>query len=95
MTFTENSLSVEDNELKALDVYYSNETEAIVLLNPTFVDVKSIELLNILGQSITKITNIPEQSQIEYTVKNLSAGTYIIKINATVSGSVSKKVLVR
>ncbi|WP_442954719.1 T9SS type A sorting domain-containing protein [Paucihalobacter sp.] len=47
-----------------------------------------------LGQSITNIKNISDSGYSEYPVKNLSAGTYIIKIN-TVSGSVSKKVLIK
>ncbi|WP_442954718.1 T9SS type A sorting domain-containing protein [Paucihalobacter sp.] len=47
-----------------------------------------------LGQSITNIKNISNSSYSEYPVKNLSTGTYIIKIN-TVNGLVSKKVIVK
>ena len=55
----------------------------------------SIELFNMLGQSVQKIESISESGYSEYDVKNLSTGTYIIKLY-TVSGSVStKKVLVK
>ncbi|MBR9847328.1 MAG: T9SS type A sorting domain-containing protein [Algicola sp.] len=96
MTFREadDTLSIEDNELSSLDVYYSNETESLVLLNPNYKEVKSIELFNIIGQSIHTIKDISELDYSEYEVKDLSSGTYIVKINA-VSGSVSKKVLVK
>lgn len=96
MTFREidDTLGIDDNELSSLDVYYSNDLESLVLLNPNFKKVQSIELFNIVGQSIHTIKNISEMDYSEYEVKNLSSGTYIVKIN-TVSGSVSKKVLVK
>ncbi|MEH6536612.1 MAG: choice-of-anchor D domain-containing protein [Psychroserpens sp.] len=96
LTFSEDqdSLSVEENELNSLDVFYNNETESIGLLNPYFIDVKSIELYNIIGQNIIKIENISELDYSEYQVKNLSTGTYIIKMD-TLSGLISKKVLVK
>lgn len=96
LTFSESgdSLSVDDTELKTLDVFYNNDTESITLLNPNLIDVKSIELYNIIGQNITTIENISELDYSEYKVKNLATGTYIIKID-TLSGLLSKKVLVK
>jgi hypothetical protein len=94
ITFRSITLGVEDNEINSLEAYYSNELESVVLLNPTFVDVKSIELLNILGQSVHSIDTIASNAYSEYIVQNLSAGSYILKIN-TESGSVSKKVLIK
>jgi len=96
LTFSDSnsSLSVEENELKTLDVFYNNDTESIAVLNPNFVQVKSIKLYNIIGQEITTIENISELDYSEYQVKNLSTGTYVIKID-TLSGLISKKVLVK
>ena len=88
------SLGVSESELNGATVYYSNESESIVLVNPNQTEIKNIELLNILGQSILKINKIDQQETIEYKVKNLSSGTYVLKMH-TVSGSVSKKVLVK
>ncbi|MCA0131917.1 choice-of-anchor D domain-containing protein [Winogradskyella alexanderae] len=97
ITFGTNSnlLNIDDEETQSLDVLYSNDNESIVLINPNLIDVSSIELFNILGQSVYQIEDISESGYSEYEVKNLSTGTYIIKLY-TVSGSVfTKKVLVR
>lgn len=95
LTFsTEDSLSVEEQELQSIDVYYDNEVQSIVVFNPNFVEIKSIELYNILGQNIIDIENISELDYSEYEVKNLSTGTYIIKMD-TLSGLLSKKVMVK
>jgi hypothetical protein len=48
---------------------------------------------NILGQTITDIKNITNENYKEIEVKNLSSGTYIIKLR-TDNGTISKKVLV-
>ncbi|APY09409.1 hypothetical protein BWZ20_14320 [Winogradskyella sp. J14-2] len=88
-------LGIDDEENNSLDVLYANNKEKIVLINPNLIDVKSIELFNILGQSVHKFESISESGYSEYEVKNLSTGTYVIKLY-TVSGSVStKKVLVK
>jgi hypothetical protein len=88
------SLGISENELNALTVYYSNESGSIVLLNPNLTEIKEIELLNILGQSIKTIDRIELKQVSEFKIKNLSSGTYVLKMH-TVSGSVSKKVLVK
>jgi hypothetical protein len=79
--------------LDAIDVHYSNGSDSIVLVNPTFKDVKSIEMFNILGQSIYKINEVPTTDFSEFKVDTLSTGAYIIKVN-TIHGTKSKKVLV-
>ncbi|MCB0447304.1 MAG: choice-of-anchor D domain-containing protein [Gelidibacter sp.] len=88
------TLTVSDNELNDITIYYANDTEHIVLLNPKLKDISSIEMLNMLGQTIHKVNTVASNEYSEYEVKNLSTGSYILKIN-TVSGSVSKKVLVQ
>lgn len=94
ITFSnQDALSTNDEELNKIDVHYSNAIESIVLINPTMQSIKSIEMSNILGQSITVIKNITNESYKEIEVKNLSSGTYIIKLR-TDNGSISKKVLV-
>jgi hypothetical protein len=88
-------LGIDDTTNESLDVLYSNDKKAIVLINPNQIEVKSIELFNVLGQSVYTIENISGSGYSEYEVRNLSTGTYIIKLY-TASGSVStKKVLVQ
>ncbi|MEO1031011.1 MAG: LamG-like jellyroll fold domain-containing protein, partial [Bacteroidota bacterium] len=88
-------LGIDDEDNQGIDVLYSNDKEKIVLINPNLIDVQSIELFNVLGQSVYAIEDVSESGYSEYEVKNLSTGTYIIKLY-TVSGSVTtKKVLVK
>jgi hypothetical protein len=76
-----------------LEVRYSSSISKIVLMNPHSIKVQNIALYNILGQSVQNFNQISESGYSEYTVRNLSPGTYIIKLN-TESGSVSKKILI-
>ncbi len=96
LTFAANdeTLSIDGNELDSLDVFYSNAATSIGLFNPNAIIVKSIEIYSLLGQKIETINNISEMDYSEYPVRNLSTGTYIINLN-TISGLVSKKVIVR
>ncbi|WP_111683991.1 choice-of-anchor D domain-containing protein [Winogradskyella tangerina] len=97
IVFRNSVATLGDDEVdhNSLDVLYSNDKERIVLINPNLIEVQSIELFNMLGQSVYTIENISESGYSEYEVKNLSTGTYVIKLY-TVSGSVStKKVLVK
>ncbi|MEZ4803440.1 MAG: LamG-like jellyroll fold domain-containing protein [Gelidibacter sp.] len=87
------ALGVEDNELAGLDVYYANNFESLVLVNPNIIKIKSIEMFNVIGQSVMTIKPIENSNYSEYKVKNLSAGTYIVKL-ITENGTTSKKVLV-
>jgi hypothetical protein len=94
ITFSnQDALGIEDNELSKLDVHYSNSIESIVVINPTLQSIKSIEIANVLGQKIQTINKASNENYMEIEVKNLSTGTYIIKLK-TKNGIVTKKVLV-
>ncbi|GGI58358.1 hypothetical protein GCM10011444_26670 [Winogradskyella haliclonae] len=89
------SLGTDDDILnnEKLDVRYANSIDKVILINPHALDVKDIQIFNLLGQHVVAIEDIKTGNMTEYNVGNLSSGAYIIKLN-TVSGSVSKKVLV-
>ena len=94
ITFSTQTLGVANENNNNIDVVYSKDKEKIVLINPNGIQVKTIALYNMLGQSVSTINNISESGYSEFEVKNLSTGTYIIKLY-TESGSVTtKKVLV-
>jgi len=94
ITFSNNAtLNDLDNEFNNLNVHFSNATESIVIINPMLREIKSVELFNMLGQSIYALKNIPNINYSEFKTKNISTGTYIIKIETEI-GTVSKKVLV-
>ncbi len=52
IVFSPDALGIVENEFSIIDIHFSNELESIVLINPTYKDIKSIEMLNVLGQSI-------------------------------------------
>ena len=81
ITFSnQDALEIDDNQLIKIDVYYSNTIKSIVLINPTLQTIESIEVANILGQTIHTISNVTNENYKEIEVKNLSSGIYIIKL---------------
>ena len=58
------------------------------------MQLKSVEVLNILGQSVLKFESNTHDTYITHKTKNMATGAYIIKLN-TATGVISKKVLVQ
>ena len=96
ITFQQGSVLTveEEDDLTAIEVFYANAYESLVVVNPTLRDIKRIELFNIVGQSVGSFKSIETTNYAEYKVKNLSTGAYIVKMY-TAEGSTSKKVLVK
>ncbi len=95
ITFSnQDSLGLDDNDLNVFDVNYTNSIESIVIMNPRLESIKSVELYSILGQSIYENNEVETKSYVELEVKDLSAGTYIIKIQTENNSIISKKVLI-
>lgn len=88
------TLSQIDQDLKALNLYYAIGRKKIVVLNPTNEELKSIEVINMVGQSVQRI-NMFEGSYNEYEVTNLNTGTYIIKLTTATNTSITKKIIVK
>ena len=60
---TASSLGIDDLQNNELHAYFSNEKQSFIIHNPNLKEIKSVEVLNILGQSIL-------QNQ-KYTNRNL------------------------
>lgn len=89
-----NSLSTDAFETESgIQYYFANNNETIVIGNPNFVVIKTVELFNLLGQSIIKFDTIETENTIELKTNNVATGTYIIQI-LTDQGKLSKKVLI-
>ncbi|PKQ46519.1 choice-of-anchor D domain-containing protein [Confluentibacter flavum] len=88
------SLNSDDIVNETIQVYFSSEKESIVIHNPTLKQLKSVEIMTILGQSINKFNVGTSNDYMEYKTNQISTGVYIIKIQ-TEEGSISKKVLIR
>lgn len=93
IVFNYGSLSTDEFEMSGFEVYYSNTTDQMILMNPNYKEITSIEMINLLGQSIVKFNDIELTDYAEFNVNDISVGAYIIKVT-TLSGNYSKKVLV-
>ncbi|WP_396600568.1 choice-of-anchor D domain-containing protein [Algibacter sp. R77976] len=98
ITFSSNaSLSTEDQEGIDLQVYFSNDKESLIINNPKLINIKAVEMHNVLSQSVFKISeDIDEnlnKNYIEFKIKQLNAGVYIINLT-TENNTISKKILV-
>ncbi|NNC46624.1 MAG: T9SS type A sorting domain-containing protein, partial [Winogradskyella sp.] len=87
------TLSVVDQEIEALNYYYSNTRDNLVVMNPKGVEIKSIQIFNILGQSVYNNQILHQQSYSEYPITDLSTGTYVVNMN-TESGVLNKKIII-
>jgi len=89
-------LSVIDNDYKDILVNYLQKTNEIYIKTPPQIDTKQIYVINVAGQIIKSwnMTNLPLTSELKIPVKNISEGTYIIKIE-TSTRSINKKIIIK
>jgi len=77
-------------------INFTNSDNVINIKNNEMdITVESVSLFNMLGQSISAwdIEN-EKQDKIEIPVKNVSTGTYIVKVHTT-KGDLSKKIIIK
>ncbi|WP_197429328.1 LamG-like jellyroll fold domain-containing protein [Winogradskyella endarachnes] len=89
------ALSLENQTTTSIDILYSNDIEKIVIINPYYFDIKSMHLYNVLGQSVYNNNAITLSNYSEYSIDNLSSGTYIIKLQTEAGLLVTKKIIVK
>lgn len=92
-----NGQSLSDNEsddTKFIKVYYSNHKNSVVIDNPNAKEIKSVEMLNMLGQSMFKFNLNTTENYIEYKANQFVTGYYILNIETAFS-KISKKVLIK
>ncbi|MFI1743077.1 choice-of-anchor D domain-containing protein [Thalassobellus sediminis] len=88
------SLEIAELNEKSLQLFFSNEKGSIIINNPELKNIESIEIYNMLGQTIFNFSEQTAENYIEYKTRQIKAGSYIIKIK-TDYGIVSKKVLIK
>ncbi|GAA4977430.1 LamG-like jellyroll fold domain-containing protein [Algibacter aquimarinus] len=94
ITFSQDiTLSTAENKNKQIEIYFSNEKNKIIIDNPASRLVESVEMFNILGQTLFKFQTNTNKNHIEYNSSQIKAGNYILKIK-TEFGMISKKVLI-
>ncbi|MFD1614152.1 choice-of-anchor D domain-containing protein [Gelatiniphilus marinus] len=77
-----------------LEVYFSSEKESFIVHNPDLKFIESINIYNILGQSVYKFNVKSQDNYIEHKTKSISAGVYIVKTK-TDQAVLSKKILIK
>ncbi|MFI1770437.1 LamG-like jellyroll fold domain-containing protein [Thalassobellus citreus] len=87
-------LSSEKQSTNKIEAFYSNEKKRIIIQNPNSNTLESIEMFNILGQSLFKFNTNTAKNYIEYKTNQIKTGAYIIEIK-TEYGKLSKKVLIK
>ena len=98
IAFLEPSLYLNDNNLEIdAEIKYLSNPKELYINVPDAIDVKQVYLVNLIGQTVKSwnITNMSNISSNEFRipVKNISIGTYIIKVE-TNSGTINKKIII-
>ena len=96
LSFTENkALSVEDDILSAeTSIYADNKNNNIVISKNTEVEIKKVELFDILGKKVALWKIKEQKSTYQLDIKKqLPTGIYIVKMN-TNKGDSNKKVVI-
>ena len=88
-------LSVDDNEEEQLDFYYATNRNKLVVLNPRNTTFKNIEIYNITGKSAYKIEDVLDGSYNEYSIDNLTADIYVVRLHLEDNKIVTKKIIVK
>ena len=97
LRYTNKTLSVDEtNKEDGILVLYSNNYKTLIIHNNDMDStVNSVTLFNITGQNIANWeVNDFEQTNIQFPIKNISSGVYIVKVKTT-KGESSKKIIVR
>ncbi|WP_179004220.1 LamG-like jellyroll fold domain-containing protein [Winogradskyella forsetii] len=88
------TLSQTDETISSLKLYHASNRNRIVILNPKNVDIKSLEIYNILGQSVFNLNEYLNGSYNEYQLPDVSSGTYVVKLT-TSNSTLSKKIILK
>jgi hypothetical protein len=95
ITFGNNqALHISENTKDSIAIIYANDSDRIVLVNPNQIEVKSIAMYNLLGQSVYTTKAITKGEHSEYEVTNLSTGAYVIQLRTSNNVVMTKKVVV-
>ncbi len=82
-----------EEEFTEIDTHYSNSIKSIIVINPSNKNINSVEIINILGQSVFSQNSVSNDSYTKFYVNNISPGVYLINIK-TEKETIIKKVIV-
>ena len=61
-------------------IYYASQRDKIVIMNPNSYIIESVEVFNILGQSVKEFAIDRQQSYYELPFYNMQAAAYIVHV---------------
>jgi hypothetical protein len=79
-------------------VNYLESTHEIYIRIPQDLKIQNLHLINILGQNVQSWNQDDlhaVNNEIRIPIKNISEGTYILKVESTLNRSLNKKILIR
>ncbi|PQV46974.1 putative secreted protein (Por secretion system target) [Jejuia pallidilutea] len=96
ITFSKSQTLSSENKVQTntVEAYYSKEKSSIIINNPLNQTIKSVEMFNILGQSLFHLATNSNNEYVEYRVPQNILGNYILNIE-TALGKTTKKILIR
>ncbi|MFN4761487.1 LamG-like jellyroll fold domain-containing protein [Gillisia sp. Q332] len=75
-----------------IDVIFAENEHKLMVLNPFEMNIKKVEIYNMLGQKIESFTSNSSQKEMIVAVREHPAAIYVVKVYA-VEGMVSKNIL--
>ena len=79
----------------SLVLYYDKTSSEIVVYNETSLEIKKIELYNLLGQKINYFDGFnPDQLESRFKIRNPSHAVYVVKVY-TSKGGFTKKIIMK
>ncbi len=92
-TEQQQTLSTDNIEDKPINVFFSKEKKQITIQNPSSKLIESIEVFNMLGQSLFMFETKTKEHLLTYNANPFETGYYIVKLK-TPYGKLSKKILI-
>ncbi|MFD2550990.1 LamG-like jellyroll fold domain-containing protein [Bizionia sediminis] len=89
-----NSLGVTQNTPDQAVVNYVHTRQQIVIKLPNNMQIKQVQLLNMLGQTVQTWETTQNPNSTELTVSSVSAGNYIVQVYTANNRRITKKVVV-
>jgi len=94
ITFTDQLLSIADNNIKDLAVVQNNNNQLLTISNPNDLDLKLVALYDIAGKLIFNKADLGAKKTYEFSTGSVSEGVYIVKIESNNGQSIGQKIIV-
>jgi hypothetical protein len=95
MVFANSQLSVSEAVKTTPDISYISSRKELLIKAPQILDIESIRLYSILGQSLKQWTHIQPNISGDYSLSlsNMSKGTYLVSVK-TKQGTFNKRLII-